>query len=231
MISHSSSFERERERKGGVLGVCRSALVWVRVRRAMAFPDASSDLLLPICSTHRVFPPHGKQKKKKGQRQSPLSQTSQLQIFLSLFFSSSLPSFFCGFRRRGREQQFLPLPQREGRRVADGRREEEEEENLFFSVLFFPSSVACKKEERRKEERRERLRRGLLHSPLPVNGGEEEEGGGRRETPFTGSLKSFGIYCQKSSIAENAITSSVFGRNLFLNFFCSSPVNCCSFLL
>ncbi len=55
--------------------------------------------------------------------------------------------------------------------------EEEEEENLFFSVLlFFPSSVACKKEERRKEERRERLRRGLLHSPLPVNGGEEEEG-------------------------------------------------------
>ena len=230
MISHSSSFERERERKGGVLGVCRSALVWVRVRRAMAFPDASSDLLLPNARLTVFSPPHGKKtEEKKVKRQSPLSQTSQLQIFLSLFL---LPPFFCGFRRgEGGEQQFLPLPQREGRRVADGRREEEEEENLFFSVLFFPSSVACKKEERRKEERRERLRRGLLHSPLPVNGGEEEEGGGRRETPFTGSLKSFGIYCQKSSIAENAITSSVFGRNLFLNFFCSSPVNCCSFLL
>ncbi len=170
-------FFRERERKGGVLGVCCSALVWVWVRRAMAFPDASSDLLLPMLDSP-CFLPHGKQR-KKGQRQSPLSQTSQLQIFLSLFLLFPSP-ILLWVSEGGGEQQFLPLPQREGLRGADGRGGGGGGGELIFlrpPLLSLLRSMQERREKKGGEEREAEAWFIALSIACQWGRGEEEEEG------------------------------------------------------
>ena len=167
----------------------------------------SSDLLLIFrkARTHHVFPyppipifcrQQKGEKQRKKRSKTVLSPVSSDIAATDLFFFSPSSSFF-----------LLWVSGKEGGRGCDGsnnfcfasRKGEEtgrrrrRRRRTYFSPSSSPSSfsfsVACKKEKKEEERRGEgRLRRGLLHSPLPVNGRRRgvELGGG---TPYTGRLK------------------------------------------